>query len=125
MRSFTIDEQRGKLYIWRYGLNEGLNVYALPSATTKLGMNDQLQTIAMFADPVNSTDSEGVYTSQLALDKETGRVFFGFRPVSNDDSNLGQGIVYYDPNDTKCHRYGEVADPIYGVAINPNKTKLF
>ncbi len=124
-RSFTIDEQRGKLYIWRYGLNEGLNVYALPSATTKLGMNDQLQTIAMFADPVNSTDSEGVYTSQLALDKETGRVFFGFRPVSNDDSNLGQGIVYYDPNDTKCHRYGEVAAPIYGVAINPNKTKLF
>lgn len=125
MRCFTIDEQRGKLYIWRYGQNEGFNVYTLPAAGQTVAMNGQELSIAMFADPINSTDAEGVYTTQFALDKESGRVFFGFRPIATDDSKLGQGIVYFDPADNKCHRYGEVNDAIFGVAINPNKTKLF
>ena len=79
----------------------------------------------MYADPINTTDTEGVYTSQFALDKETGRVFFGFRPIETDTSKLGQGIVYYDPNTNKMARYGETSDAILGICINPNKTKLF
>ena len=125
LRTFTIDEKRKQLYIWRISANEGLNVYNLPDYNSTVAMGDATVKIAMEADPINTTDEEGVYTSQLALDKETGRVYFGFRPVANDASGLGQGIVYYDPYMKKCFRYGETSDAILGVCINPNKTKLF
>lgn len=125
LRTFTIDEKRKQLYIWRLSANEGLNVYNLPDYNSTVAMGDATVKIAMEADPINTTDEEGVYTSQLALDKETGRVYFGFRPVANDASRLGQGIVYYDPDKKKCFRYGETSDAILGVCINPNKTKLF
>lgn len=125
LRTFTIDEERKQLYIWRLSANEGLNVYNLPDYNSTVAIGDATVKIAMEADPINTTDEEGVYTSQLALDKETGRVYFGFRPVANDASHLGQGIVYYDPYKKKCFRYGETSDAILGVCINPNKTKLF
>ncbi len=125
LRTFTIDEERKQLYIWRLAADEGLNVYNLPDYNSTVAMGDATVKIAMEADPINTTADEGVYTSQLALDKETGRVYFGFRPVANDASRLGQGIVYYDPDKKKCFRYGETSDAILGVCINPNKTKLF
>ena len=125
LRTFAIDEQRKALYIWRLAADEGLNVYNLPGDNDVLSMNDAVVKIAMEADPINTTSDEGVYTSQFAIDQETGRVYFGFRPVENDASKLGQGIVYYDPNTKKCKRYGETSDAILGVCINPNKTQLF
>lgn len=125
LRSFCIDEQRKALYIWRIASEEGLQVYTLPEANESLSMNADAVKFSMSADPVNTTDNEGVYTSQFALDQETGRVYFGFRPLENDDSKLGQGIVYYDPATKKCYRYGQTDDAIYGMCINPNPTKLF
>ena len=103
LRTFTIDEERKQLYIWRLAADEGLNVYNLPDYNSTVAMGDATVKIAMEADPINTTADEGVYTSQLALDKETGRVYFGFRPVANDASGLGQGIVYYDPYMKKCY----------------------
>lgn len=125
MRTFTIDEQRKNLYIWRYNSFEGFAVYPLPGPTETVTMYNPTSQIQMYADPINTTDTEGVYTSQFALDKETGRVFFGFRPIETDTSKLGQGIVYYDPDKKKMARYGETSDAILGICINPNKTKLF
>ncbi|MDE6266579.1 MAG: PKD domain-containing protein [Muribaculaceae bacterium] len=125
IRTFCIDEERNALYIWRLVSEEGFQVFNLPAYGEGLSMTASTVSISMSADPVNTTASEGVYTSQFALDQETGRVYFGFRPLDSDDSKLGQGIVYYDPNTKKCARYGQTDDPIYGVCINPNKTKLF
>ena len=125
LRSFCIDEKRNQLYVWRLVSEEGLQVFNLPAYGEGLSMTAPTVKISMSADPVNTTANEGVYTSQMALDEETGRVYFGFRPLASDDSKLGQGIVYYDPNTKKCARYGETSDAIYGVCINPNKTKLF
>ncbi|MDE7154041.1 MAG: PKD domain-containing protein [Muribaculaceae bacterium] len=125
IRTFCIDEDRNALYVWRIVSEEGFHVYNLPAPSESLSLTDSKVKISMSADPVNTTANEGVFTTQLALDKETGRVYFGFRPLANDDSKLGQGIVYYDPDTKKCARYGETSDAIYGVCINPNKTKLF
>ena len=125
LRSFCIDEQRKALYIWRLVSEEGFQVFDLPAYNAGLSMTAPTVKISMTADPVNTTASEGVYTTQMALDERNGRVYFGFRPLENDASKMGQGIVYYDPNTKKCARYGETNDAIYGVCINPNKTKLF
>lgn len=125
LRSFCIDEKRNLIYIWRIASEEGLHVFNLPAANEGMTMGSAIVKISMSADPINTTASEGVYTSQLALDQETGRVYFGFRPLATDDSKLGQGIVYYDPATKKCARYGETSDPALGVCINPNPTKLF
>lgn len=127
LRSFVIDETRKALYVWALGTSEGLQVYDLPAETkdSKLEMKEVKVTVNMEADPVNSTDNEGVYTTQLALDAASGKVYFGFRPTASDKSNYGQGLVYYDPATKKCSRYAIISDPIYGVTINPNKTKLF
>jgi len=127
MRSFVIDEARKAMYVWRIASEEGIYEYPLPAETkeSSLAVGNYVGKVLMDADPINSTDNEGVFTSQLALDQETGRVYFGFRPTGTDSSKLGQGIVYYDPSTKKCSRYGEVNDAILGVAINPNKTKLY
>lgn len=125
IRTFCIDEERKALYIWRFASDEGFQVFDLPAYNEGLSMTAPTVKFSMSADPVNTTAMEGVYTTQMALDKESGRVYFGFRPLANDDSKLGQGIVYYDPDTKKCARYGETDDAIYGVCINPTKTKLF
>lgn len=125
IRSFCIDEKRNALYIWRLVSDEGFQMFNLPAYNEGLSMTAPVVKISMSADPVNTTASEGVFTTQMALDEETGRVYFGFRPTSSDDSKLGQGIVYYDPNTKKCTRFGDTSDAAYGVCINPNKTKLF
>ena len=125
LRSFTIDEKRNAMYLWRLGSKPGFAHYALP------GNNDagvEANTIAMIdmdADPINTTADEGVYTCQLALDQETGRVYFCWRPTATDSSNIPAGIVYYDPDTKKCVHYGDTNDLGMGICINPNKTKLF
>ena len=44
---------------------------------------------------------------------------------SGDDSGIGTGIVYYDPETKKCQRYGETDDAGLGITINPTLSKLF
>ncbi|MDE6208037.1 MAG: PKD domain-containing protein [Muribaculaceae bacterium] len=124
--TFAIDEARQALYVWRRIPNPGLVVYNLP------GVSDGLTTeatpekhIAMDADPVNTTEAEGLYTTQLAIDGDNGRVYFAYRPNNGDSSGVKAGINYYDPADQQVHKYGEDADLGTGIVINPNKTKLF
>lgn len=126
-RCFTIDEARKAIYLWRINTDEGIYQYPLPAETktSSLLISGFSGRVLMDADKINTTDNEGVYTSQLAVDNATGRVYFGFRPATTDKSNLKAGIVYYDPTTKKCVNFGETNDPIFGVTINPNKTKLF
>lgn len=125
LRSFAIDEANKALYVWRLGSKPGFCAYDLPGDAETGSEANTVSYIAMDADPVNTTSDEGVYTSQLALDKETGRVYFCWRPTATDTSKVPAGIVYYDPSTKKCVHYSESSDLGLGICINPNKTKLF
>lgn len=126
MSTFTIDEAHQKLYVWRRTPNPGLLVYNLPAITETIAMDaTPLAFFPMEADPVNTTADEGLYTTQFAVDKENGRVYFCFRPLASDESKMPAGLVYYDPADNKLHSYGDFSELGTGIVINPNHTKLF
>ena len=125
LRSFVIDEANKLLYVWRLTVDEGFSVYALPGDTEGGAQGSPLTKILMDCDPINSTASEGVYVSQLALDKETGKVYFGFRPTSTDSSKIPAGVCVYDNETKTVTHYGEGNDLILGMVINPTKSKLF
>ena len=124
--AFAIDEDRGFLYIYRTTDGPGLVVYNLPSITETVSMTaTPVKYIPMDADPVNTTESEGLFITQFALDKETGRLYFAYRPNTGDTSGVRPGINYYDPADQKVHHYGDAEELGTGIVINPNHTKLF
>ncbi len=124
--AFTIDEERGYLYIYRSKDAPGFVAYKLPGITETLSMTATPEVyIPLDADPVNTTDAEGLYITQFALDQETGRVYFAYRPNSGDTSGVEAGINYYDPADKKIHHYGDASELGTGIVINPNHTKLF
>lgn len=123
--TFCLDEDRKFLYIWRRTAPEGFAQYNLPGPADNLSMDAAANVhIAADADPVNTTESEGLHITQFALDKETGRVYLAFRPATTE-TTYAAGIYYFDPADSKLHKYGEGNDAATGIVINPNKTKLF
>ncbi len=124
LRAFAIDETRGNLYVWMVGANEGFQVFDLPGDNEAGDRTKPRKAFRMEADPINST-TETVNMTQFALDQETGRVYMGFRPTATDGSGFKAGILYYDPATDKIVKYGETNDQIFGMTINPNKTKLF
>lgn len=130
--SYTLDEERGKLYIWGIhgaGKGAGFVEYPLPAATATVGVGEATGYVNMEAKAVNTTADEPVYVKQLTVDARNGRVYFGFRAEADDvwstAGNGHTGIVYYDPETQKCQNYGETSDEILGVTINPTLTKLF
>ena len=124
LRAMTLDETRGALYVWRLdGNTPGFHHYNIPGDKEDCGA--AVATVAMDADPVNSTADEGLYTTQLAVDNETGYVYFCFRPTATDNSKVAAGVAYYNPATKKVQHYGESNDQGLGLCINPNKTKLF
>ncbi len=124
--AFTIDEDRQGLYLWRRTPNPGFVHFKLPAINADVDQTkDLVAYIAMDADPVNTTEAEGLHTTQFAVDKTNGRVYFCFRPDATDTSGVPAGLVYYDPADNKMHRYSESTDLGTGIVINPNPTKLF
>lgn len=123
---FAIDETHQALYVWRRSPDPGLLVYRLPKINETITIEENPEVfIAMEADPVNTTDAEGLYTTQMAVDATNGRVYFCYRPANGDESGVAAGINYYDPNDKKVHKYGDTSDLGTGIVINPNPTKLF
>ncbi len=126
-RAMEIDEARKQMYVWFVkGVNPGpgFTQYPLVGLDETLKLTDYTKYIKMEADPINTTDAEGVYTTQMALDKETGNVFFGFRAAANT-TGYTTGLYYYDYAVGKVVNYEGNTDKILGVAINPRKTKLF
>ena len=128
-KSFTIDEDNGKFYAWSMLQKKGFFVYDLPKTTDGSTFDAQkgyVEVFEMNADPINTTASEGVYTTQMAVDKTTGNVFFAFRAAS-DEPTYKSGIYYYNPNDPgKLNVYGETeGEAGIGLVINPTPTQLF
>lgn len=124
-RAFALDETRKAMYIYRLSSGQGFAAYDIPGDTDTGSETKTTAFVSLDADPINTTADEGVYVCQLALDKESGRVYFCYRPNSGDTSGLPAGISYFDPATKKCYHYGDANDLGLGICINPNKTKLF
>lgn len=124
-RAMAIDEARKRFFVYRLGTPEGFFEYPLPGVaeTGKLGTPTKQITLACKAE--NTTSDEGIFVCQLALDKETGRVYFCYRPEAGDSSGLPAGIACYDPQTQKITHFGDANDLGTAIVINPNKTKLF
>ena len=126
-RAFTIDEDLGYLYVWMTkGTTPGVGFcqYALPNNTSTVTYDNYLKFIQMEADPINTTDAEGVYTTQMAVDQLTHRVYFGFRAAATEKTYT-TGLYYFDPDDGKVYNFNGNKDKILGVCINPRLTNLF
>lgn len=125
-RAMTIDETRGTLYTWKADTGkEGFYACPLPGDTEGVTNFGATAFIGMESDPIKA-GAESINTAQFALDKETGRVYFCWRPATAEDGkDIPAGVVYYDPNTKKIVHYGEAKDLGIGICINPNKTKLF
>ena len=78
----------------------------------------------MDADPINTTDAEGVYTTQMVVDQRTHYVYFGFRAASTEKTYT-TGLYYFDPNTKTVTNYNDNKEKILGVTINPRLTNLF
>ena len=125
LKAFTIDEARNALYVWRWQDGDGFYVYPLPGDNATVAKGDFTASFPMTADAINTTDAEGVYCTQMALDSETGYVYFGFNKAAADASSYTTGLKYYDPTAKKIVSVSQISDKILGVVINPNKAKLF
>lgn len=70
------------------------------------------------------TVSEPVAICQLAFDENTGCVYFGYRKAANDATSAPTGLYRYNPETDKIETVIE-GPAIYGLVINPTKSKLF
>lgn len=125
LKAFTLDEQNSRMYVWRTKTDGGFYVYPLPGDAVQTAAGDYTARFLMDADPINSTDAEGVYCTQIVVDPETGNAYFGFNKQSTDTSVYPVGLKYYDPSKNAIVNITACSDKILGVAINDNKTKLF
>ena len=119
-----IDEGRSGLYVFRTkDADTGFYAYTLPG-----DFEDVSAPVAKFsieADPMNTSADEGLYVTQMALDKETGYVYFGFNKATTDNSAYATGMLYYNPDSKKLHSVDVIKDKILGVVVNDHKTNLF
>ena len=122
LKAFAIDESRNKLYVWRTKSDGGFYVFNLPADNVPTAIADATSSFKMDADPINTTADEGVYVTQMAVDSETGNVYFGFNSV---DANHTTGLKYYDYANDQIVDIPVVSDKMLGIVINDNKTKLF
>ena len=125
LKAFTLDESRNALYVWRTKTDGGFYEYPLPADEVGLSASAFTKQIKMDADPINSTDAEGVYVTQMAVDQETGYVYFGFNKDAKDSSSYQTGLKYYDPTSKTVVNVDNCVDKILGVTINDAKSKLF
>ncbi len=126
-RGFTFDEELGNLYVWMTKgstPNPGFGVYPLPDDKQGLDYDAFTDFIVMEADPINTTESEGVYTTQMAVDPYTHSVFFGFRAATTE-TNYQTGLSFYNPWTKKIERFNGNNEKVLGVCINPRLTHIF
>ena len=128
-RAFALDEDLKYLYVWMTKgttPSVGFGQYPLPAESETVDYPNYIKFIDMDADPINTTDAEGVYTTQFAIDFNSPDhlVYFGFRAASTE-KNYTTGLSYFNPTDGKIYNYNGNKDKILGVCINPRLTKLF
>ena len=117
LRSFMIDEGRKGFYVFRTKDSEtGFYAYTLPGDFEDV--STPVVKFSMEADAVNSSADEGLYVTQMALDKETGNVYFGFNKATTDNSAFATGMLYYNPDSKKLQSVDVIKDKILGVVVN-------
>ena len=137
-KSFAYDKKLGKFYftLWDEGyagfyactLDE-LNAIANKSALAPFkilsdaGLGFEAN-ISGSPASVEGTSSEPVAICQMALDENTGCVYFGFRNSKNDPTNAPTGLYRYNPETNKIETVIE-GPSIYGLVVNQTPSKLF
>lgn len=123
--AFTVDEKNGKFYaFFRDNENMGLNVFDLPAYDKGLDLKERKVKVAMDCDLIKGSGEEAMYVTQLALDKATGRVYFGFTPTSKE-KNYTLGIKYYDPETQTVKNLFDNNEQVLGIAVCDTETELF
>ena len=125
MSTFAFDEKAGKLFVYSSGSKQGFYEFDLPDYTVGTKLENATFSKAMDCNPENTTTGEGLFVTQIAVDPETGKAYFCYRPQAGDTSEIGAGIVVYDPATKSIKNYGETKDLATGCVINTHKTKLF
>ena len=124
-RSMVMDETNGYIYVWYMGVPQGFRQYAVPAANESGDALKPLLSVNMDCANENSTADETLNVTQLALDKNTGKVYFCFRPTATDTSGIPAGVCCFDPATGKVTHFGDGNDLGLGICINPNPSKLF
>lgn len=125
LKAFNIDEQRGKLYVWRWEDGDGFYVYPLPADNATVDKAGFTKSFPMMADPMNSSADEQIHCTQIALDSETGNAYFGFNKNVADASKYPTGLKCYDAATETVVNIDVCPEKILGVTINDKKSKLF
>ena len=131
MKAFALDEKRKHMYCYLTSgaVGAGFAQYPLVGFEEGLGVKDYSKYIKMSVAATAGTPSsyEALYVSQFAIDDETGNVYFGFVPDGDTERTVA-GLYYYDyaaGNVVKAPLANTEGDKIFGICINPRKTKLF
>ncbi len=124
--TFAVDETRGFYYVYD---GASASFYQLPIPAdykTAQEAKDATFTKQMAATQDNTTViNEGIFVSQMAIDPESGKVYFCFRPDASDASGVTAGIAVFDPATNTVTNYGDTSDLGTAIVFNPTKTKLF
>ena len=131
-KAFAIDDTRGHMYVWHTTTiagGEGFSQYPLPAFDAGLTNTEFTKLVKMDATETAGSSVEALHVSQFAIDAETGNVYFGFNPdASGETTRKTAGIYYYDytaGDVTAAPLAGTEGDKVFGICINPRKSKLF
>ncbi|MDE6300636.1 MAG: PKD domain-containing protein [Muribaculaceae bacterium] len=123
--TFAVDEANGRWYAWQSRPTQAFLELPIVDYTATVKTSDATKTINMDCTPDNTTAEEGLFVTQMAIDNNTGKVYFCFRPEATDASGIHAGIAVYDPATGVITNYGDSYDLGTGIVINPSLTKLF
>ena len=132
-KAFALDTDRAHMYVWHTSGaatgKEGFHQYPLVAFEAELKNTEFTKQVAMDATETAGSSVEALHVSQFAVDPGTGNVYFGFNPdATGETTRKTAGIYYYDYTEgdvTKAPSVGTENDKVFGICINPRKTKLF
>ena len=132
-KAFALDTDRAHMYVWHTSGaatgKEGFHQYPLVAFEAELKNTEFTKQVAMDATETAGSSVEALHVSQFAVDTGTGNVYFGFNPdATGETTRKTAGIYYYDYTEgdvTKAPIVGTENDKVFGICINPRKTKLF
>lgn len=132
-KAFALDTDRAHMYVWHTSGaatgKEGFHQYPLVAFEAELKNTEFTKQVAMDATETAGSSVEALHVSQFAVDPGTGNVYFGFNPdATGETTRKTAGIYYYDytaGDVTKAPIVGTENEKVFGICINPRKTKLF
>lgn len=132
-KAFALDTDRAHMYVWHTSGaatgKEGFHQYPLVAFEAELKNTEFTKQVAMDATETAGSSVEALHVSQFAVDPGTGNVYFGFNPdATGETTRKTAGIYYYDytaGDVTAAPLAGTEGDKVFGICINPRKTKLF